>query len=263
MFEKKKTLYILVRIPKSGSQSLRTIVRESLPQSTYFRIPCLDLHERVDQSLAANFRRKRRLIKGILFSYGVLNEKALWEKINNNAQDGDIISGHFSYGRPHVPSSETRYITLLRDPIERMISAYNYTREGYPKHSHLRRFYLEQRTKIAGTGSFSDYLEYLHLHKERYSNPATGLITGSRSHPDAFSFLKENYFHFGILERMDLFSDRLSEKLNTPSCEAWTNKTKTKTEILLSEHDSEILDALLGKDIELYNKVKAFITENK
>ena len=60
-----KYIYILVRIPKSGSQTLREMVHKSFVGSSHFRLPRLDIDQNVDRSLTESSRRNRRLLKGV------------------------------------------------------------------------------------------------------------------------------------------------------------------------------------------------------
>ena len=253
-----KYLYILVRIPKSGSQTLRKMVHKSFVGSSHFSLPRLDIDQNVDRSLTESFRRNRRLLKG-MSAYGALTEKGMWKKISAKAKSGDIISGHIACGRADLPGWGLRYVTLMRDPIERMVSEYFYTREGYLKRQSVRKIYLKGRPEAAAKGSFSDYLEYLCFHKERYANPATAYVTGSRTHLDPFEFLKQNYFHFGVLEAVGTFAQQLAEKTNTEPSEFWVNKTKTRSKYELSDKDRELLGLLLDKDISLYEEAKESI----
>lgn len=251
-------LYVVIRIPKSGSQSLRTMVRECLTESHVFRIPQLDLEDSKHLHLSEKFRAKRRIWSGRL-RYGVFNEKSMWKKISREVADDDIISGHMVYGKPQFPHHELRYITLLRDPIERTISEYYYAREGYLNRPKYRRLYLKGHSEVAGNCSLPEFLQYLYDHKERYGNLTTRYVTGTQTHEDPFAFMRENYFHFGILERMDLFSNQLAQKLGSTPREIWINKTATRKAYKVTKSDLEILHALLNRDINLYNQMREYI----
>ncbi|NNK93676.1 MAG: sulfotransferase family 2 domain-containing protein [Desulfobacterales bacterium] len=255
-------LYIVIRIPKSGSQSLRMMVEKSLPQSNHFKIPQLDIDKSIKRHLAEKFLAKRKLFTGLL-RYRVISEKMFWKMISRRANDGDMLSGHMVYGKPQLSAWNLNYITLLRDPIDRTISEYYYSREGYLNRPRYRQMYHKGHAEVTGTSSFPEYLQYLCSNKERFSNPTTRFVTGVHTHKDPFSFMIKNYFHFGILERLDLFSNQLAEKLDFPSYEEWENKTRTKKDYKLTDIDRELLHDLLEKDIELYNKTKEYILTSK
>ena len=233
------------------------MVKKSFVKSAHFRLPSLEI-EPSKSNFLESLRRQRSQFKGTL-AHGALTEKGMWKNIAKKATSGDIISGHLPYGRADLPNWELRYITLLRNPVDRAISQYFYTREGYLKRPAIRKAYLKGMSEVAAKGSLIDYLKYLHANQNRYSNPATAYITGSRTHPAPFEFLKENYFHFGILEEISIFATQLAEKTNTKPHELWVNKTKTKGKPVVSDEERELLNSLFQKDIDLYNKVKAII----
>ena len=66
-------------------------------------------------------------------AYGVWTEAGFWKGVNREAADGDIVAGHLCYGEPRLPDFDLRYVTLLRDPRERMLSSYNYDRVGFER----------------------------------------------------------------------------------------------------------------------------------
>ena len=233
------------------------MVKKSFVESNYFRLPSLEI-EPPEFNFLESFRRLRSQFKGRL-AHGAFTEKGMWKNIAKKAKSGDIVSGHLAYGRADLPNWELRYVTLLRNPFDRAISEYFYTREGYLNRPPIRKAYLKGRPEIAAKGSLTDYLKYLCANQNRYANPATAYITGSRTHPAPFEFLKENYFHFGILEEISIFATQLAEKTNTKPCELWVNKTKTKSNPVISDEDRELLNILLQKDLNLYNQVKANI----
>lgn len=258
-----KTVYVLICIPKSGSRSIENMFRNNFPESHIFGIPPLDINHLGPEGLTDAFRRKRKLFKWGFRMHGVFTEKAMWAAIDRKTGNGDVVSGHFAYDRAVLPSNDTRFITIMRNPVQRLISEYNYSRGEYLDRPAIRRVYMKGLVEVAGTKTFSDFLEYMFERKERYSNPASTYITGSQQCPDPFSFLKEHYFHFGLLERMDLFSAQLSNKLGINIPEEWKNKTRNKADIKLSDKDMERTNSLLGKDIELYERVRSYILDSE
>ncbi len=251
-------IYAVVRIPKSGSRSLGIMVEQSLPSSRHFKIPQLASEAPECLHPAEKFRARRRILQGLV-KYRALSPEMLWKNVSRTARDGDIISGHMPYGQPQLPGWELRYITLLRDPIDRLVSEYHYSRKGYLSRPPWRRLYHKGHAEITGTRSFSDYVRYLCEHRPRFSNPAMRYATGGETHPDPLSFLKERYFHFGILERMDLFAGQLAEKLGAPTRKVWENKSDAERKAVPSAGDLELMHTLLEKDIAFYNEAREYI----
>lgn len=253
-----KRLYTLVRIPKSGSRSLAKMVEKSLPSSHHFEIPQLNIDPTHKLHPAERFRARRRILRGLL-KFRALTTGTLWRNISRLAGDGDILSGHMPYGTPQLPGWKLEYITLLRDPVERVVSEYYYSRKGYLSRPHWRRMYHKGHAEVTGTRSFPEYLEYLCRDMKRFGNPSLKYVTGTDSHPAPLSFLKEHYLHFGILERMDLFTTQLAEKLEAPVGELWENKSSEEDTYQPSAGDLKLLHTLLGRDIDFYQEVKEFI----
>jgi hypothetical protein len=255
---KRMKLYVVIRIPKSGSRSLGVMVEKSLPSSQHFKIPQLSVDTPEHLHPAERFRARRRMIRGLL-KFRALNADMVWKNVSTRAQDGDIISGHLPFGEPRLTGWRLHYITLLRDPIDRVISEYYYSRKGYLSRPRWRRLYHKGHAEVTGTQSFSDYVRYLCEHGPRFSNPALKFVTGGDTCQDPLGFLKERYFHFGILERMDLFAAQLAEKLEAPICQVWENKSEVADKYVPTEGEMELLHSLLDKDIALYRETRDYI----
>lgn len=234
------------------------MVEKSLPFSQHFEIPQLGIDPAHKLHPAEKFRARRRILRG-LFKYRALNTARLWRTISRLASDGDILSGHMPYGTPQLPGWTLEYITLLRDPVERVVSEYYYSRKGYLSRPRWRQMYHKGHAEITGTRSFPEYLDYLCSDRDRFGNLSLKYVTGTDTHPAPLDFLKEHYLHFGILERMDLFTAQLAEKLEAPVYELWENKSSELDKYQLSEGDRGLLETLVGKDIIFYQEVKEFI----
>ena len=233
---------------------MRDMVSEALPDSRFFGLPLLASDPGIGITRYDRLRRLRRTLKGFWKGYRTFREAVVWEKIARRAKDGDIISGHLRYGSPQLPGLDLQYITLLRNPIERLISDYHYSRHGYLKRSFLQRSYGKGVLRVAGTRSLSDYIHYIHAHRRAFGNPATSYIVGPNTGEDPFEFMRRNYFHFGVLEEMECFSTQLAQKLQRPVAATWSNKTRRTADHRLSPNDMVLLEELLDRDIPLYQK---------
>lgn len=242
---------------------MRDMVKEALPGSGYFRLPLLASAPGAGVTLYERLRLKRRTLKGFWRGYGTLREAEVWKSISRRAKDGDIISGHLCYDSPRLPGWDLQCITLLRNPVDRLISEYNYFRQGYLERSGVQKSYVTGLLHVAGTCGLSDYISYLHAHRRVFGNPAATYITGANAGQDPFDFLRRNYFHFGVLEEMEWFAMQLSQKLNRPVTSTWINKTRRTVDHQLSSSDQARLEELLDKDIPLYQAVLDFVRAGK
>lgn len=72
-----KTIYIVIRVPKSGSQTLSNLMRQSLPESNRHPLPRLDIDFDMDKGIIPFLRRQRMTLRSIYREYGALNVQAM------------------------------------------------------------------------------------------------------------------------------------------------------------------------------------------
>ena len=257
IMESGQTVYVLVRIRKSGSQSLVEMIRGALPASKIYSMPHNPPLSDIGLGFFENFRQVRRTKKRLWKLFKTTNYTDAWAQLNRQIKPGDVVSGHIKYGSPNMPSWDFKYITIMRDPVKRLYSDYRYGRQSYFQRPAWRRFYLAERLKVAGKGSFHDYVTYLASHGDRFVNPYVGYVTGECDHDDAYGFLKKHFFHYGILEDVEKFTQGLRDKIGTKIESVWKNATKKSGDLEGEDYDKELIAKLLGKDIELYNKVRS------
>jgi hypothetical protein len=254
-----KCAYVLVRVPKSGSTSLQRMVSSVLPDASVFDAPETARTVSRGVTFYERIRNARRRWRHFMGERGAWSEAGFWRAVNAQARDGDVVAGHICYGEPQLPDFELRYITLLRDPRERILSNYNYDRVGYLKRSALRRSYATGQLKASG-GSFLDYLHYLADADRRAIQPAVLYVQGDADPSmDPFEFLNSRYFHFGVLDRMDLFARGLGEKLGRPVEAEWKNRTPERKHEALSAEEARLIEQVFPQDLELYEKARDFV----
>jgi len=251
-----QSVYILIRIRKSGSSSLEQMLRSALPESKVYGMP----HDPPVADLGLGFfewfRRIRRTKKRLWKTFKTTSYSSAWAHLNREVKSGDIISGHIRYDSVMMPDWKLNYITIMRDPVERLYSDYRYSRQSYFKRPTWRRFYLAARLKVAGRGNFSEYVSYLVSHGNRFANPYVGYITGSCDHENPYDFIKKNFFHYGILENIEKFAQDLSYKIGLKIDPIWNNATKKTGNLMNEEYDHSAVNRLLNLDIQLYNKIR-------
>jgi Sulfotransferase family len=110
----KNSLLIFLHIPKTGGTTLNSIFRKQFMRDKLFD------HD--------NYQNKRMKLED------------LTEEEKKQIQ---AIAGHYFYGIHHLFNKRATYFTMLRDPIDRVISSYYYLRNT-PGFERIKRMTLEQ-----------------------------------------------------------------------------------------------------------------------
>lgn len=247
------TVYAVLRIPKSGSTSLADAMISALNPAHVFPVNTLVPDARV--SGIERLRALRKLLRRRWKAHGVLSGESMWRKIDSRLADGDVLTGHFTYGYVRLQRPELRYVTLVRDPMSQFISEFKWIRQGYAKRNILRRFY--QRGRNFAASSLDSFLRFLDEHSELYRNPSTRYITGDPDHPDPFGHLQNAYFTFGILEESAAFCADFEGKTGIRITLPHLNLSPSDSKESLSGQNLALFEKLYAKDLELYAKLKA------
>ena len=241
----------LVRVPKSGSTTLVWMVRTALPDARIYRMPKL-MRSNEGPSRLEGWRETRSRARRFWKLFRTVSEEKAWQRLAARLRDGDIVSGHFPYGAPLFPGFRIDYVTLLRNPLDRLISEYNYARENFSKLGPIQRLYRGGLVEAAGRLGFADFLSFIEERRELFENIATRYATGARSCDDPQGFFDRHYYHWGVVERLDRFADGLSAKLGAPVQTRHERITANKAEISLSRADKARFERLFGEDIRMY-----------
>jgi len=253
-----KSLYVVIRIPKSASTSLETIVKSAFPEARLFdMVGAIYGDEKV--SVIEKLRSLRKERRRIWKNYRCLSPDSAWNKIEKTARHGDIVSGHFGIDEIKINSIDKKLITLLRNPMSRLLSDYNYSRNGFYKRNAFQRSYHNGRLAAAGRYSFEGYLSFLKDNQEYYGRYMSHFVTGDGHVEDKLEFMRENYFSFGTVEKIDRFRQDFKKKTGVTTRPVLKNHTQQKTRLALSSREVSLIEQLCVEDIELYNAVDRFV----
>jgi hypothetical protein len=252
---RENSLFLCVRIPKSGSQSLVRGLTDAFAERRIFYVPnTLDPDSRVARLQRLRFLRAR--FQNLSRHYGTASMRAAWVRIDRDAHPGDLLmGGHIDFqtasANVHRPLA---IIALLREPVARARSEYEYMRVGYRRKAWINRFDASVLHKRAGRLDFDSYVDFLFAHRGIYGNIASQYI-GWNGTGGLAGFFAQNVFHCGVLERSGDFAHTLSQKLGRPFALPVENRTTGERPAITARQHS-LIEQIYSRDTALYNWVK-------
>ncbi|MGE7184326.1 sulfotransferase family 2 domain-containing protein [Peribacillus sp. NPDC006672] len=210
-------LDIFMHIPKTGGTTLNEIFKKQYK-----------LNEIFDHD---SFQKK--MMK--------MDELTEVEKRNIKA-----ITGHYFYGIHQEFSRPFNYFTMLRDPVERVISSFYFLKD-YPGYEMVKDMTLEEFV-VKGPEA---------------PNLQTLLVCGNQEIPD-IEKAKENLKTFSVVGVTELFNETLFclKKEYAWGDIHYTRKNITKNRLAKEEVPSDIINLIKkynSVDIELYNFAKKLL----
>lgn len=255
-------IYVVIRVPKCGSTSLARMFLDSFPNSNYFSIYSSNYELMKENRHHIPLIEKLRILKNThkrnWRNYKSLSFESVWEKTNQSIKDGDIIHGHLTIDSIELENTNKRLVTLIRDPYERMLSDYNYSKNSYrSKKSPIKRY--NKRLYVSANYSLEGYISYLKETQPVFGRYMSRFVIGKESVSNNLEFMNRNYFSYGLLERMDLFIEDFYKKTNVRLMQRNANITKNKKKFELSQSEKLAISKFCEEDIDLYNEIKGSI----
>ncbi|WP_340371469.1 sulfotransferase family 2 domain-containing protein [Peribacillus sp. FSL E2-0218] len=172
-----------------------------------------------------------------------LSELTEQEKKNIKA-----VSGHYFYGIHEEFSKPFHYFTMLRDPVDRVISAYYFLKD-YPGYEMVKEMTLEEFV-VKGPEA---------------SNLQTLMVCGSQEIPD-LEKAKENLKTFSLVGVTEMFNETLFclKKQLAWGDIHYTRKNITKKRLAKKEIPSELINLIKQYnhlDMSLYDFAKELLHE--
>jgi hypothetical protein len=242
---------VCVRIPKCGSTSLTNSLKAAFAGRNIFHLPhTVDFEG--EFSLFQRLRFHRSQARSLRSEYQTTDFAEACSLIGRLAGDGDLISGghiDFPSVRTHI-RRPVKMITLLRDPLARCRSEYNYCRQAYQKKAAISRIDMTIKHRMAGRFSFAGYLDFLLEHPDIYGNLAARYIGWNGRQP-LEEYCARHVFHAGILEDSIGFTLGLIRKMGIPVRFPHENKTTLRIASAGAAERAKI-EKLYPLDLELY-----------
>lgn len=205
-----------------------------------------------------HWRHLRSIRRNLCAHYGVSHLPHALRIINAQAKPGDLISGghiDYEFARRNF-SLPVKMITLLRHPVARSVSEYNYARHGHLRRGFFQRVDSMLQAKMAARYSLTGYLDWLLEHRLVYGNIASRMLGWDGEAPLGL-FFAAHVFHAGVLEQYENFAAGLSEKLAVKPEFAWENRTSVRAVGVADADARRRIERLYDMDFELYEHVRA------
>lgn len=166
----------------------------------------------------------------------------------NDKQNFSVLMGHFDFGYHRLFNGETKYITFLRNPVERMISYYHYVRQS-PKNNRfeaLSKLSFDQFVESDLTSGV-DNLQCRMLAGYRVSE--------SKRLEVAKTNIQDDFIFVGILDQFDESILTLKKLLGWKKVAYTKRNVAPRTNFKLSANSLHIIQEKNRQDFELYHWV--------
>lgn len=169
---------------------------------------------------------------------------------NDDLQRYRVISGHFLqdeiYGRL---ADKADYVTVLRDPIERILSAFNYicSWSEHPAHH------------VVSTMTFG---EYLVEHAEKLRSQVCLQLTGQGEAEAAAVVLEERYALVGAMPNLRPFIEALGALIGQELTLFKNNETAGFGKVTMTSKQCKLLIEITEEDEKLFEWVKSGVLKS-
>jgi hypothetical protein len=253
---KSEALIVVIRTPKSASSSLAAIVAQAFSGTRAFMLPnTLD----IEGSISA-FQHLRHIRHAARVNYRwhrLLRLAQVFERINQEASVGDVLTGghiDFATCRNNL-ARPAKFITLVRNPVDRSLSEYAYARAGHGRKSSLAKWDASLVAKAAGRYSFEGYLDFLTDHRAAFGDIACRYV-GLRAGESTAAHFAAHAYHFGTVDNLPAFARGLSAKSGRAVEERHLNP-RTVARINLTSAERRKIEKLYAGDFALYDWCRA------
>lgn len=221
---KKDYLYIFAHVPKTGGTSYAKFLKKNLKADEILVLDYKKLGVDPDSGEDLDYKK-------IVFDY--LSKIPLKKRSKIKLLTGHIVP----YGVHKFFSQKSRYVTLLRDPVERVISLYNYFKGLYEREGFLGKKKKLYRNIFLVNGKPPSFYEWL---DEKFGDKTRVFSLGTQS--DYFGVLDyalDKFYFVGTIDDLNkkhnLTRENASQKYITGVSGREMNliKAKTRKDVLI------------------------------
>lgn len=252
--EPQNALVALIRIPKSGSTSMSEVVHDCLPTARKFLLPDSAVPGN-SSTLLERMRLVRTTIKNGAIRHGRVTRTGLLRLIESKATPGDIVSGgHVSFADLRAIRRQMRIVTLIRNPVDQLLSQYNYQRSNHFKRSSLARFDSSLQAKLAARYSLEGYVDALSERPADFGNIACQYLS-IEEEKDIAQRVDRDIALIGCLEDFEGFVALLKRTLGGAAMWRRSNRTTHKAVAAVDRRTRLKIERLSELDAQLYDYV--------
>lgn len=213
----------------------------------------------------------RELIEPNFVPEQMYGYRRLQQFISDIRQDYRFVRGHVPYGLHRFTTRPVRYITFLRDPIDRAISFYYFVQQDgdnpatrhplcdYAESVTLKEFYENKAFQNYQTRFISGFLS------TKFHNVFGSELLKPYVLKIAKSNLKKHYACFGLLEEREKSLELFRYKFGWDDSQQVPHMKKTRNRPRVNDVDAETLAALKAGnalDIQFYDYAAKLFHQN-
>lgn len=160
--------------------------------------------------------------------------------INNyNLNDYDIVHGHLLIDKYYSINSNCKVITWLRNPLDRIISYYNFWNKYDTNEKEFGKWHIKFNNEKP---SFSEFIKNWYTIKDEFK-----IYTNN--------FNINDFYFVGIVERYNRDIEILGDILKWNSINNY-KENKTENNLKLNKKDIKLFNEIFKYEIEIYNFFK-------
>ncbi len=158
------------------------------------------------------------------------------------------IIGHFNYGLHELLDQDVRYFCVLRDPIERLISNYEFTRSRTPMET--------DDHSVLNAAKHMDIIYFVAAHPGLH-NEQTRYLSGTHSNDLELAFKHLDSVITGVQDFLPDYIANIQKICHLKRRPLiWRNQSGKSWKDIYPDNIRDELSLFVNKDIALYNQVK-------
>lgn len=244
----------LIHIPKTGGISIRSSFEDVLGQDVSLKLRDDRINE-INKSLFQKYHRKLKR-KLSVFRQEISGRYKSDRHYCENFDDLKFVYGHSSLGNePKQLKKEPLFICVVRDPLERLYSDYQFTKKSAAKSN---RCSSDLKKEKALALDFDAYVDFFYkLGNGNFFNTQSRYLSSSSDVKDVFRIIDEKIYLAAPIKDMQQFGEMLFANLldEAPVIGYKNQSTKSSTNISISSETMKKINTMFENDFKLYDYV--------